>query len=709
MTGIGSGSSTASALALVALALALGGSPARAGMDGDTIPDSTDACPLEAGPAELSGCPDADGDFVADPLDFCPDEPGVGRLAGCGDFDEDFTPDRMDACPEWRGPPQSGGCRNPDGDLLPDQFDACPAEPGLLDFGGCPSLERIPSEGVFAEGIQVPFHFGSSQETPPEGFHLCYGLFDPQTLHLTDAAIFDGVLIRPSHLYQTFELFLDDDPDFAAVVSALTGAFPEGTDFGFSVGFSDCIGTFGSSPRIPVLPGISIGSFRLDVPPFSIRQSGSDFFEIIQLGGQAGLAAFQFTRPEGAELGDADLDGLTDSFDACPHEPGLPAGGCPDSDLDGIPDRGDLCPDAADPFGCPDSDADALPDASDLCPASPGALAFGGCSDEDGDGSPLLVDACPGDAGPLHGCPDSDSDGIPDSIDGCPFHPGPPELVCSDGDADGIPDPFDNCPADPNPDQIDADGDGPGDACDADDDADGLPDGYESAHLCLSALAPDADVDADEDGLTHLEEFGLGTDPCGPDSDADGLPDGVEIYGLGAFGTDPLDPDSDGDEVFDGFDNCPKAFHEEAQRSGFNPDQADLDGDGRGNVCDPDADGDGTPDASDACPLVIAGSFDADSDGCGDSLAGFAALLSGRDDLSDSRRKTLLAKTAEAEHLLCDVGNLDGGVRKLRDLQDHLRAQAGKTIPVGTAELLSRYLENLIQQIQAGDGVCPLA
>ena len=61
---------------------------------------------------------------------------------------------------------------------------------------------------------------------------------------------------------------------------------------------------------------------------------------------------------------------------------------------------------------------------------------------------------------------------------------------------------------------------------------------------------------------------------------------------------------------------------------------------------------------------------------------------------------------AGARHQLCDVGNQNGSVRKLRDLQDYLSAQSGKSIPEDTAELLSGYLEHLIQQIQAGGDVC---
>ncbi|HUF31668.1 MAG TPA: thrombospondin type 3 repeat-containing protein, partial [Acidimicrobiales bacterium] len=44
------------------------------------------------------------------------------------------------------------------------------------------------------------------------------------------------------------------------------------------------------------------------------------------------------------------------------------------------------------------------------------------------------------------------------------------------------------------------------------------------------------------------------------------------------------DRDRDGDGISDHLDNCPKHH---------NPDQADMDGDGRGDACDPDIDGDG--------------------------------------------------------------------------------------------------------------------
>ena len=71
------------------------------------------------------------------------------------------------------------------------------------------------------------------------------------------------------------------------------------------------------------------------------------------------------------------------------------------------------------------------------------------------------------------------------------------------------------------------------------------------------------------------------------------------------------DPDSDGDGVLDRSDNCPTAA---------NPDQADQDGDSKGDACDTDRDGDTIANSSDNCPdAANADQADADSDGQGDA------------------------------------------------------------------------------------------
>ncbi|MDX2021534.1 MAG: OmpA family protein [Deltaproteobacteria bacterium] len=146
---------------------------------------------------------------------------------------------------------------------------------------------------------------------------------------------------------------------------------------------------------------------------------------------------------------DFDKDGIIDSDDACPADPG---------------------PERADPKtnGCPDTDGDNIIDKQDACPREPGEPNADpkkhGCpppKDTDGDGILDPVDACPLEAGEpnedpkKHGCPlppDSDGDGIVDPVDACRLEPGvpsedPKKHGCPpDRDGDTIIDPVDACP-----------------------------------------------------------------------------------------------------------------------------------------------------------------------------------------------------------------------------------------------------------------------
>jgi outer membrane protein OmpA-like peptidoglycan-associated protein len=84
-------------------------------------------------------------------------------------------------------------------------------------------------------------------------------------------------------------------------------------------------------------------------------------------------------------VSDRDNDGIIDTADACPDEPGMARfQGCPDNDGDGIPDREDACATVyglLQYHGCPppDTDKDGVPDTADKCRDVPGLKENFGC------------------------------------------------------------------------------------------------------------------------------------------------------------------------------------------------------------------------------------------------------------------------------------------------------------------------------------------
>ena len=183
---------------------------------------------------------------------------------------------------------------------------------------------------------------------------------------------------------------------------------------------------------------------------------------------------------------------------------------------------------------------------------------------------------------------DRDGDFIPDGSDNCRSIPNIRQEdsdgdhwgdVCDDDlDGDGATNDIDNCPSLVNSDQGDSDEDGTGDPCE-DSDGDGIIDFIDNCEEIHNPWQENNDGD-------------LEGDVCDDNNDNDAFPNDVDFCPL--LGTE-TNLDSDGDEVGDDCDNCELT----------NPDQRDTDGDGVGDACTDDADGDGVPDDQDNCPLII--------------------------------------------------------------------------------------------------------
>lgn len=112
---------------------------------------------------------------------------------------------------------------------------------------------------------------------------------------------------------------------------------------------------------------------------------------------------------------------------------------------------------------------------------------------------------------------------------------------------------------------------------------------------------------------------------------------------------DVCDGDKDGDGVANEKDNCPVVK---------NADQADTDKDGKGNACDLDDDKDGVPDDKDNCRLVAnADQDDADKDGKGDACDDDRdgdGLVNAKDNCPDDKNADQKDTDADGKGDACD-------------------------------------------------------
>lgn len=175
---------------------------------------------------------------------------------------------------------------------------------------------------------------------------------------------------------------------------------------------------------------------------------------------------------------------------------------------------------------------------------------------------------------------DSDNDGLPDGwIDGWSYDSRNNYWGINYSRIDGIKQPWEGEDLNLNG-AINA---GETDPNSNDSDGDGLPDGWERWYGldALNATGNNgSNGDADNDGLTNMQEYENGTSPVSNDTDNDGIMDKYEID----HGIDPLNPDTDGDGLLDGEENFSNIAN------------IDPDGDGLIPPLDNDSDNDGVKD-----------------------------------------------------------------------------------------------------------------
>ncbi|HPT17013.1 MAG TPA: hypothetical protein PK388_07000, partial [Kiritimatiellia bacterium] len=339
-----------------------------------------------------------------------------------------------------------------------------------------------------------------------------------------------------------------------------------------------------------------------------------------------------------------------------------------------------------------DGDADGLPDAWE--DHWFGGRDSGAADDPDDDGLPNAQEYA-GDASPL--ATDTDGDGLDDLAEVATHGTDPGD---ADSDNDGLNDCAEVVTYGTDPRDADSDDDGLKDYAEivvhgtdpwrTDSDADGLSD-YWEMQMGLDPLSNDAANDADDDGLTNVQEFGWGTDPLDADTDDDGLGDYAEVTTHGTnplladsdadaltdfeeiatHGTDPLAADSDADGLPDGWE----------VRHGLDPlanDAAgDSDGDGLTNLqefgldSDPrrtDSDSDGLPDA-----WEVAHEFNPASDGgAAYGLAAHWSFDEGAGDVVSNRVSTNWPGTLRFVVESNWMAGRGGGALWLDGLNDHV-------------------------------------
>jgi hypothetical protein len=558
--------------------------------DGDGEGNSSDLCPNDPNKTTPGSCgcgytdTDTDVDGVADCRDLCPDDPTLTEpgICDCGvevvDQDQDGWADCVDACPqdETKIEPGVCGCNVPDndddGDGIANCSDSCPADITKTEPGVCGCGQ--PDTDIDIDGTP-----DCNDGCPLDATFTLTGLCGCGVDELDEDD--DGVIDCVEECPQ----------DVNKVEAGVCGCGVPDTDTDADA-VPDCVDACVNDPNKQEegLCGCGIADEDSDGDGALDCEDECPDNTDKQAPGECGCA-----QPDT----DVDADGALDCNDECPDDPAkILAGQCGcgltdvDTDEDGAVDCVDECPDdprktVAGSCGCfaaeGDADGDGQTDCLDICVDDPNKTEPGQCgcdvpdTDTDGDEVADCVDACLYDATKTEpgvcGCGVVEAANIEDCDDECPDddQKGAPGLcgcgvpdVDTDSDGDGVLDCNDNCPdvADPNKTEPGQCGCG---VPDIDTDSDEVAD-------CVDACPYDATK-------TEPGVCGCGVVEAANVADCDdGCPDDDQKRAPGECGCGVPDVDSDHDGVLDCNDICPEVT---------NADQADDNGDGRGDACEP--------------------------------------------------------------------------------------------------------------------------
>jgi len=159
--------------------------------------------------------------------------------------------------------------------------------------------------------------------------------------------------------------------------------------------------------------------------------------------------------------------------------------------------------------------------------------------------------------------------------------------------------------------------------------------------------------------------------------------------------------DIDNDSICDWADNCPDMN---------NPDQEDNDNDAMGDVCDTDDDNDGFPDELDACPLENSTGFDADEDGCLDTLSRLPDVVNNlaNEGMLDEKFKEIILSRIDSAIKSVEKENICTALNKLESMVNEVNSKRDKKVSHSAADLIIEYTENIIKlllnQLPEGNG-----